>query len=87
MRYQPRHYTFRAVLWRGDLADLPSEWLSSGLFTLDDGVLICHTKHGPSAAAPNGEWYIAELPDRADTTELYPVRRDIFEAKYQAVPE
>lgn len=86
MRYKPRDYSIRAVLWRGDSAELPSDWLASGRLTVEhDGVLVCHTKHGPSSAPPNGEWYIAELPDRADADELYPVRRDIFVAKYEPV--
>jgi hypothetical protein len=88
MRYQPRRYNFRAVLWHGDIDDLPSDWLDNGLLTLEpDGSLVLATLRGPATAPPDGEWYIREHAEHVHEDELWPVRRDIFEAQYQAVPE
>jgi hypothetical protein len=86
MEYQPKHYTFRAVLWRGDLADLPSDWRDSGRLTIEaDGTLICDTLRGPARAPADGNWYVRAHAAHVHEDELWPVRRDIFEAHYEAV--
>lgn len=84
--YQPKHYVFRAYLWRGDVDELPTDWLEQGHLTLEsDGTLVCDTLRGPADIPPDGEWYIREHAAHVREDELWPVRRDIFEAQYQSV--
>lgn len=83
MRYTARPIEIQAWLWAGAPDDLPEwEW-STGLYQLQpDGTLIIQTLEGPSRAIPNLHYAVVGTKN-----ERYPVRRDIFEEKYEAVGE
>lgn len=82
--YKPRDTRFRAFLWLGDIDALPTDWLERNKLTLErDGTLIAETLKGPADVTPDGEWYIREHAASVGNDELWPVRRDIFEAAYE----
>jgi hypothetical protein len=82
MRYRSKPVEIDAVPWYGALAGLPGEWIATGKFEHRPGTgeVVISTLEGP-ARAEAGEHYIV----RGTVGEFYPVRRDIFEAKYEAV--
>lgn len=81
MRYRAKPLEVEAMLWPGDFAYIPHEWVESDRLRLEPGgTLLIETLEGP-ARAKAGEHYLV----RGTVGEFYPVRRDIFEAKYEAV--
>lgn len=77
-RYVSRPVEIDAVLWTGNLNDLPGPWRAA--VELDPyGGLIVHTLEGP-ARARRGSYIV-----RGTAGEFYPVRADIFATKYQPV--
>lgn len=83
MRYRAKPLEIDAVLWTGDIACLPTSFLGYGrLIPKSDGALVIETLEGPTKINAD-EHYVV----RGTVGEFYPVRRDIFEAKYEAVDE
>lgn len=81
MRYRSKPVEIDAVLWTGDIAAIPNEWLGdSTLMPGDNNALVIRTLEGPAQAVPNAHYVV-----RGTAGEFYPVRRDIFEHKYTAV--
>lgn len=81
MRYRAKPVEIDAWLWTGIPDDLPSSEWDTGLYHLTrDGVLIIDTLEGPARAIP--ELHYAA---RGTKGERYPIRRDIFAEKYEAV--
>lgn len=80
-RYAPRRdAVIEAVQWNGKLSDLPTAWRELDMVVPDeDGTLIVRTLEGLSVAR-RGDYVV-----RGTGAEFYPVRKPIFEAKYEAV--
>lgn len=57
------------------------EVMLRGLEYDDDDRLVCHTLEGPLFVTA-GDWIVTGLKG-----ERYPVKPDIFEAKYEPLPE
>lgn len=80
MRYRARPLEIDAALWTGDLSSIPGKWLNEAELERDHTDLIVPTLEGPTRAKA-GQHYVV----RGTAGEFYPVRRDIFESKYEAV--
>jgi hypothetical protein len=83
-RYRARPIEIEALLWQGDLEDLPQEWLDRELvisFEVDTNALFTKTLQGPGRAEVGRHYLIPNL----DEGEVYPVRRDIFERRYEEI--
>jgi hypothetical protein len=81
-RYRAKPIEIEALLWQGDMADLPQEWLTHVVtYEVDTGVLFTKTLQGPAAAEPGQHYLIANL----DENEVYPVVVSVFERRYEAL--
>lgn len=80
MRYVARPVEVEAVRWEGRYEEVPAEWRGTGLLECRDGRLTVKTLEGPVHVRP-GDYLV-----RGTVAEFYPVRRPIFESKYEAVP-
>lgn len=79
MRYRAQPVEIEAIMWRGQLADIPAHW-DADAFDLDrDGeALIIQTLEGPARAIVGHHWVA-----RGTAGEYYPIRVDVFATKYE----
>lgn len=82
MRYRAKPLVIDAVLWTGSLDSIPGNWLGDSQLMPDGTDLVIQTLEGPTRAEADGHYVV-----RGTAGEFYPVRRDIFEDKYEAVNE
>jgi hypothetical protein len=83
-RYRAKPIEIEALLWQGDLSDVPQEWTDYIVtYDTDTGVLFTRTLQGPAAAEPGEHYLIPNL----DEYEVYPVVASVFHRRYEAVPE
>lgn len=77
-RYRKKPVAIEAVRWTGDLTDIPAEWRDAVAYD-SQGYLVVNTLEGPARCL------IGSYLVHGTHGEFYPVRRDIFEANYEAV--
>lgn len=81
MLYLSKPVQVEAILWRGNVQDIPAAWLPTLRITVDTiGTAIIDTLEGPARVHKDRAYIV-----RGTVGEYYPVRRDIFEAKYDQV--
>lgn len=79
--YVARPVRVDAVQWDGALDTLPEAWRAVAFFSIDreSSELLVPTPEGPSRCR------VGDYVVRGTAAEFYPVRRPIFEHKYEAV--
>ena len=83
-RYRARPIEIEALLWQGNLDDLPQEWIDQGLvisFEVDTHALFTKTLQGPSRAEVGRHYLVPNL----DEDEVYPVAVSVFERRYEEI--
>lgn len=89
-RYRARPIEIEALLWVGEYADVPQEWIDRKLIVRYDaatGALFTRTLQGPSRADVGAHYLIPNLQPQPDPNkdEVYPVSRAVFVRRYEEI--